>query len=115
MSDIHNKESLLEKKRSINNSTSIKNQIFPSSTNSDKLINFQSFQKMLKAKKETFQVSLSNENEIYSLVSNGLEQYLKNLIEELVKISRIRNINFENYSKYRDKTNNVSRFIYTYI
>lgn len=53
----------------------------------------------------------TNFNDVENIISLGLEEYLKNLIENLIKISRVRNLNLNLYSKMAEKNQVYTRFL----
>jgi hypothetical protein len=78
---------------------------------SDDIINPIMLQKLLKEKLTKFGLSLSaiSDQKIYQSINVCLETHVKNILENLIRISRIRQNNFEQFSKFVDKQN-VSYF-----
>lgn len=74
---------------------------------SEDIINPMILQKLLKEKLSKFGLSLSaiSDQKIYQAVNVCLESHIKNILENLIRISRIRQNNFEQYSKFVDKQN----------
>jgi hypothetical protein len=80
-------------------------QIFARQNRDDKIINRQNFEKMLleKLNKEQLQMKNTSYPEIFSFLNNGLETYLKNVLEKLIIVARARNVNLNLYSKLSEK------------
>ena len=78
----------------------------------EKIINSSNLQKIIKEKLAKYKLSTYSDSEVNNVLNSGLELYLRNIIEKLVKISRIRNASVEQYSKYKEKANNVSKILY---
>lgn len=112
-----------------NNSNSIKNKLISNLTNinnpdsfpvpanykalsifEDKIFVMDNLKKILKNKLNKYRLNIGcfSDVDVINTLNNGLEEYLKNLIESLIKISRIRSSSLEKYSKYCENTNNVS-------
>jgi len=70
----------------------------------DKLYNKGNLENMIKNKLNKYGIQKTNFNEIENFINIGLEEYLKNIIENLIKISRIRNLNLNLYSKLAEKS-----------
>jgi hypothetical protein len=68
------------------------------------LLNKQNLEKILSDKLNRYGLNAKgNYNEIFNSLNNGLEFYLKNILERLVQINRARNVNLNLYSKYSEK------------
>jgi hypothetical protein len=75
-----------------------------SSSNIKLLLNKQNFDKLLNEKLSRHGLNTKgNYNEILASVNNGLEIYLKNILERLIQINRARNVNLNLYSKYSER------------
>ena len=62
------------------------------------------FEKILFEKLNKEGLTLKNNfNEIYNVVNNGLDYYIKNILEKLINVSRARNVNLSLYSKFSEK------------
>jgi hypothetical protein len=73
----------------------------------DKIINPVNLQRIIKEKLAKYKLCTYSDIEVNNALNNGLELYLRNIIEKLIKISRIRNTSFEQFSKYKEKADNV--------
>ena len=69
----------------------------------DKICNKQNLDRIITESKKKYGIPRYS-NEIDNFINIALEEYMKNLIENLIKISRIRNINFNIYSKMAEKS-----------
>ena len=60
---------------------------------------------LMKKLMDKYKIALKpgNEKEILFTINNGLEQFLKNTIEGLIKVSRSKNINLNMYNKLTEK------------
>jgi len=68
------------------------------------ILNRENLGKMIKKYMERYGVTIKgNAVEILSSINNGLEHFLKNTIEGLIKISRTKNINLNMYNKLTEK------------
>ena len=63
------------------------------------------FERLLNEKLNKYGLTLkqNNYNDIMNTLNNGLDIYLKNLLEKLIIISRARNVNLNLYSKLSEK------------
>lgn len=78
------------------------------------LINLSNFNSILNEKLAKHKLSPPNNQtklEIQTTLNFGLETYMKAIIEQLIKIFRIRNISFDQLAKSMDRVGNV-RTIY---
>lgn len=74
--------------------------------NDDKLLNRSNFDKIFFDFLDKYKLSAKMpNNEIFSLINNGLETYMKTLLEKLIIISRARNVNVNINSKLTEKHN----------
>jgi hypothetical protein len=75
------------------------------STKDDKLLIRANFEKLLleKLNKEGLIVKTNTMNEIVTLINNGLDTYLRNIMEKLINVSRARNSNLSLVSKVSEK------------
>jgi hypothetical protein len=87
------------------NPTGISRQIFnrPHKEDKERILNRYNFEKILIEKVKREGLEVKNLNEILGLVNIGLENYLKNIVEKLISISRARNVNLNLYSKSSEK------------
>jgi len=69
------------------------------------VVNKENLGSMIKKYMEKYKLNLKpgNEKDILMTLNNGLEQFLKNTIEGLLKISRTKNINLNMYNKLTEK------------
>jgi len=77
----------------------------PSKVKDEKIILKTNFEKLLNEKLNKYGLSLkqNNFNDIINTLNNGLDIYLKNVLERLIVISRARNVNLNLYSKLSEK------------
>lgn len=75
----------------------------PRSKRDDKVLNRQVFEKLIQDKIHKEGLDVRNMNEIVNFMNIGLENYMKNVVEKLISISRIRNVNLNLYSKQSEK------------
>lgn len=71
----------------------------------EKILNKVNFERLLNDKLNKYGLTLkqNNFNDIMNTLNNGLDIYLKNLLEKLIVISRARNVNLNLYSKLSEK------------
>jgi len=69
----------------------------------DKILNKINFEKLLIDKIRLEGLEVKSLSEITNFMNIGLENYMKNVIEKLISISRIRNVNLNLYSKQSEK------------
>jgi hypothetical protein len=69
------------------------------------LLNKNTFEKLIKEKlfKHGLNATGNNYNEIILSLNNGLEFYLKNILEKLIQINRARNVNLNLYTKFSER------------
>ena len=88
-----------------NISASSSRQIFsrPHREDRERILNRVNIEKILieKVKREGLEIKFGGE--IISVINNGVEIYLKNMIEKLIAISRARNVNLNLFSKTSEK------------
>ena len=76
---------------------------------------------LMKKLMDKYKIALKpgNEKEILFTINNGLEQFLKNTIEGLIKVSRSKNINLNMYNKLTEKNpviiQNYTRLLITQV
>ena len=101
-----------------NNNFSSNNNLNINKPKDEKILLKQNIEKILNEKLNKYGLSLKQNsyNDIFNTLNNGLDQYLKNMLEKLIIVSRARNVNLNLYSKLSEK-NPVRRnfkFIYKY-
>ncbi len=71
----------------------------------EKILIKANFEKLLTEKLNKYSLTLkqNNFNDILNTLNNGLDLYLKNMLEKLIIISRARNVNLNLYSKLSEK------------
>jgi hypothetical protein len=71
----------------------------------EKILHKANFEKLLNDKLNKYGLTFkqNNYNDIMNTLNNGLDIYLKNLLEKLIVISRARNVNLNLYSKLSEK------------
>jgi hypothetical protein len=71
----------------------------------DKIINRANFEKLLNEKlnRDGLQIKNTQYNEIINSINNGLDIYLRNILEKLIIITRSKNVNLNLYSKLSEK------------
>lgn len=69
----------------------------------DKILNKVNLKSKIIASLTKYGLNKTNFIEVETIISLGLEEYLKNMIENLIKISRVRNLNLNLYSKLAEK------------
>jgi len=86
------------------NSSNI-NYISTNRSKDEKIILKANFEKLLNEKLNKYGLALkqNNFNDILNTLNNGLDIYLKNMLEKLIIISRARNVNLNLYSKLSEK------------
>lgn len=69
----------------------------------DRILNINTFNRILteRTMKEGIRIDISSD--LIRFVNNGLDTYMKNIIERLITISRSRNVNFNLFSKLAEK------------
>ncbi len=69
----------------------------------DKVLNKANLKSKIIASLTKYGLNKTNFTEVENIIGLGLEEYLKNIIENLIKISRVRNLNLNLYSKLAEK------------
>lgn len=101
----------MEGGRSLRNESSHSNSVIGRHGDDRSLINLANFNSILTEKLAKHKLnSPSNQVkvEIQTTFNYGLESYMKAIIEQLIKIFRVRNISFDQYAKNMDRVSNVS-------
>ena len=87
-----------------------------SSISEDKTLNKNNLKYKIISSLRKYGLTKTNFIEIENIISLGLEEYLKNLIENLIKISRVRNLNLNLYSKMAEKNQvSINVFIFRHL
>jgi len=95
------------------NSSNISYAVSAGKVKDEKILNKANFEKLLNEKLNKYGLTLKQNNytDIMSTLNNGLDIYLKNLLEKLIIISRARNVNLNLYSKLSEKNPVINDYI----
>lgn len=77
------------------------------SVKEDMYINVLGIQKLIREKllKHGLNINGCSDQKVFLAINSCIETYLSNMLESLIKISRVRQNSFEHYSKLIDKKN----------
>jgi hypothetical protein len=96
---------ILNNNTNLNNKNTNQQNPYSKSTREERLLIKSNFEKLIneKLKKNGLVIKSNNYGDIVNSLNNGLDIYLKNLLEKLIIISRARNVNLNLYSKQSEK------------